>query len=186
MNWPNTFTVIRIIMMPIFVIVFFLPMESAHVVCALLFFFAAFTDFIDGYLARRLQQTSPFGEFFDPVADKLIVAIALVLLVGKHGSPWLTLPAAIIVSREIIVSALREWMAELGKRASVAVSHVGKFKAAAQMGAIVLLLLSTKKDPMSSLTVISGYALLYTAASLTIWSMCMYLKAAWPSINIRS
>ena len=185
MTLPNVFTLIRIFLMPIFVVVFFLPVGWAHVTCALIFMFAAFTDFIDGYLARKLQQTSAFGEFFDPVADKLIVSIALVLLVGKHANPLLTIPAVLIVCRELIVSALREWMAELGKRTSVAVSQLGKLKAVAQMGAIILLLLSTKKDPMDSWIVVTGYSMLYLAAVLTIWSMLLYLRAAWPSLDLK-
>lgn len=184
MTWPNVFTILRIFLMPVFVGVFFMPVGWAHVLCAMIFVFAAFTDFIDGYLARKLQQTSAFGQFFDPVADKLIVSIALVLLVGKHANPWLTIPAVLIVCREIMVSALREWMAELGKRTSVAVSWVGKFKAAAQMGAIILLLLSTKRDPADSIIVVAGYSLLYIAAGLTVWSMLQYLRAAWPSLAL--
>lgn len=183
MTLPNAFTVLRIFLMPVFVVVFFLNFQWSHVVCASIFIFAALTDFIDGYLARKLQQTSAFGTFFDPVADKLIVSIALVLLVGKHATVWLTIPAVLIVCREIIVSALREWMAELGKRTSVAVSRIGKLKAAAQMGAIVLLLMSTKTDASDSWIILTGYGLLYLAAVLTVWSMWQYLRAAWPSLD---
>lgn len=181
-NWPNVFTVLRIILMPVFVLIFYLPIKGAHVVCAAIFMFAALTDFIDGYLARKLGQASDFGAFFDPVADKIIVAVALILLVGKHATPLLAIPALVIVGREIIISGLREWMSELGKRTSVAVSRIGKCKTMFQLGAIFLLLLTSKKDPMDSIMVVTGYSLLYIAAFLTLWSMMMYLKVAWPSL----
>nr|MDQ3958755.1 CDP-diacylglycerol--glycerol-3-phosphate 3-phosphatidyltransferase [Pseudomonadota bacterium] len=128
MNIPNTLTLVRIALIPIFVIVFYLPIKWSHVATAVIFALAALTDWLDGYLARRLGQTSALGAFLDPVADKLMVAVVLVFLLQQNPSPWLALPAAIIIGREITISALREWMAELGVRARVAVSSLGKIK----------------------------------------------------------
>jgi CDP-diacylglycerol--glycerol-3-phosphate 3-phosphatidyltransferase len=142
----------------------------------MIFALAAATDWLDGYLARSLQQMSALGQFLDPVADKLIVAFALVLLVGEQNLPYLAIPAAIIVGREIGVSALREWMAELGKRASVAVSFVGKVKTCMQMVAVTMLL-ATSNTFLSWINVL-GYYLLWLSAGLTVWSMFFYLKAA--------
>ncbi|QIT55486.1 CDP-diacylglycerol--glycerol-3-phosphate 3-phosphatidyltransferase [Aquisalimonas sp. 2447] len=177
LNLPNSLTLARIVMIPIFGLVFFLPVEWAGLVAALVFGLAAVTDWLDGYLARRWEQTSAFGAFLDPVADKLMVAVALVALVAVNPSPWFAFAAAVIIGREIAVSALREWMAELGKRATVAVSMIGKFKTAAQMIAIVMLLYG---EPVLGLpTSILGLLLLYIAAGLTLWSMIIYLRAAW-------
>ena len=127
-------------MIPIFVVVFYLPYEWRYLVSAAIFALAAVTDWLDGYLARRLNQSTPFGAFLDPVADKLMVAVALTVLIEEHHSFLLTLPATVIICREIVISALREWMAEMGKRASVAVSYIGKIKTTAQMGSIIMLL----------------------------------------------
>lgn len=177
LNLPNSLTLARIIMIPIFGLVFFLPVEWAGLVAAVVFALAAVTDWLDGYLARRWEQTSAFGAFLDPVADKLMVAVALVALVAVNPSPLFALPAAVIIGREIAVSALREWMAELGKRATVAVSMIGKFKTGAQMVAIIMLLYG---DPVLGLpTAVLGLLLLYVAAGLTLWSMIVYLHAAW-------
>jgi len=144
------------------------------------FAIAAATDWLDGYLARRLEQSTPFGAFLDPVADKLMVAVALVLLVQEHANLWLTLPAAVIIGREIVISALREWMAEIGARAHVAVSNLGKWKTAAQMLALVILLAN---PPAFTFWVVVGYTLLLIAAGLTLWSMLQYLRAAWPHLK---
>jgi len=181
LNIPNILTLLRIALIPIFVLVFYLPVPWAHAASALIFALAAVTDWLDGYLARRLGQMSKFGAFLDPVADKLMVVIALVLLVQENHSPWFAVPAAIIVGREIVISALREWMAELGKRQKVAVSVVGKIKTIAQMVALLLLLY---RDPLFGLpTLTIGFVLLYIAAALTLWSMVMYIQAAWPSLT---
>lgn len=181
MNLPNILTFIRISMIPIFVIIFYMPFKWSYLLSALIFTIAAITDWLDGYLARKLKQVSPLGEFLDPVADKLIVAVALVLLVQNHASILLAIPAAIIVCREIVISALREWMAELGKRQRVAVSHLGKLKTIGQMLAIILLL---SQDPRSvSLITILGYVLIYAAAILTLWSMVIYLRLAWDDLK---
>ena len=182
-NIPNILTLLRIALIPVFVVIFYLPTPWARLVCAIVFTIAALTDLLDGYLARRWGQTSPLGAFLDPVADKLMVAIALVLLVQAEPRAVLALPAAVIIGREITVSALREWMAEIGARAAVAVSMAGKLKTTAQMSAIVLLLIG---EPMLGIPVEAlGLALLYIAALLTLWSMFLYLRAAWPSLSGR-
>jgi CDP-diacylglycerol--glycerol-3-phosphate 3-phosphatidyltransferase len=129
-----------------------------------------------------LNQESKFGAFLDPVADKLIVAVALVVMVGNPHLPYLALPAAVIIGREIAISALREWMAEIGERTSVAVSFVGKMKTVLQIVAIIVLLACNPLYP--GFLFYAGYVLLYLAAILTLWSMVMYLKAAWPSFEI--
>ncbi len=179
-NIPNILTLLRIVLIPVFVLLFYLPVEWARFSCALVFSVAAVTDWFDGYLARRWGQVSPFGSFLDPVADKLMVAVALLLLVQADPTPALAIPAAVIIGREITISALREWMAELGARAKVAVSVIGKFKTAVQMVAILLLIYS---DPVAGIPVFTvGFVLLYVAAVLTLWSMVLYLRAAWPSL----
>ncbi|WP_260954473.1 CDP-diacylglycerol--glycerol-3-phosphate 3-phosphatidyltransferase [Pseudomonas citri] len=180
MNIPNLLTVLRVLLIPIFILLFYLPYHWSYVASASVFAIAAATDWLDGYLARRLEQSTPFGAFLDPVADKLMVAVALVLLVQEHGNFWLTLPAAVIIGREIVVSALREWMAELGARAQVAVSNLGKWKTAAQMLALVILLANPSDF---SFWVLLGYALLMLSAGLTLWSMVQYLRAAWPHLR---
>jgi CDP-diacylglycerol--glycerol-3-phosphate 3-phosphatidyltransferase len=180
MNIPNLLTVLRVLLIPVFILIFYLPFSWSYLAAAAVFGLAALTDWFDGYLARRLGQSTPFGAFLDPVADKLMVAVTLVLLVEEHSSLWLTLPSVIIIGREIVVSALREWMAELGARAHVAVSRWGKWKTAAQMVALVILLAN---PPVLSFWVIVGYALLILAAVLTLWSMLQYLLAAWPHLT---
>ena len=146
-----------------------------------LFALAALTDWLDGYLARRLNQTTPFGSFLDPVADKLIVVSALIVLVTYHHTAWLTIPSLIIVGREIVISALREWMAEMNDSVAVAVSYLGKVKTTLQMVAITLLLI-VPVDTQSATTTI-GYVLLYLASIMTLWSMSQYLRAAWVSLK---
>lgn len=177
LNIPNILTLLRILLIPIMVVVYYLPVTWGHIVAAAIFAVAGATDWLDGYLARRLQQTSALGAFLDPVADKLIIVVALVVVVGELDLPYLAIPAAVIIGREIAISALREWMAELGKRASVAVSVIGKFKTAGQMLALMLLL---AYQPGEHLWFgLLGYGLLIIAAILTLWSMIIYLKAAW-------
>jgi len=180
-NTPNILTLVRILLIPVFVGIFYIPAPWARLACALVFTAAAVTDWLDGYLARRMGQTSPLGAFLDPVADKLMVAVALVLLVQADPQPALALPAAVIIGREITVSALREWMAELGARARVAVSMAGKFKTTAQMIAIIFLILGDL--PFGIPVYGLGLVLLYIAAALTLWSMVLYLRAAWPSLT---
>jgi CDP-diacylglycerol--glycerol-3-phosphate 3-phosphatidyltransferase len=181
MNIPNLITVLRVLLIPIFILLFYMPFSWSYYAASSVFALAAVTDWLDGYLARRLQQSTPFGAFLDPVADKLMVAVALVLLVEHHANLWLTLPAVTIIGREIVISALREWMAELGARAHVAVSKLGKWKTAAQMVALVILL---AHPPTWSLWVGLGYGLLILAAGLTLWSMVHYLLAAWPHLRV--
>lgn len=178
MNLPNILTLSRITMIPVFVIIFYLPGEWGYFVSAVIFALAAGTDWLDGYLARRLDQSTPFGAFLDPVADKLMVAVALTVLIEAHASFILTIPATVIIGREIVISALREWMAEIGSRASVAVSYIGKIKTTAQMVSITLLL----AFPVGQTWTYAGLTLLYIAAGLTLWSMILYLKAAWPDL----
>ncbi len=187
LNLPNILTLIRVVAIPVLVLVFYLPFKWSDLCAALLFLAAGITDWLDGYLARKLNQTSPFGAFLDPVADKLIVAVALVMLVQVHATAWLAVPAMVIVSREITVSALREWMAELGKRSRVAVSQLGKIKTVTQMTAITLLLAQKPGFDLAGDIVMTpwlwlSYGLLYVATVLTLWSMLAYLRAAAPEL----
>ncbi len=178
MNFPTFLTLLRIFIIPLLVAVYYLPIESKYLICAGLFGIAALTDWLDGFLARRWNQMTAFGAFLDPVADKLMVAVALGVLIEAHASWVLTLPALVIIGREIVISALREWMAELGKSANVAVSWLGKVKTSFQMLSIFLLLLT---PPDASLVWV-GLVVLYIAAFLTLWSMYSYLRAAKPYI----
>ena len=187
LNLPNILTLIRVVAIPVLVLVFYLPFKWSGVCAAALFLAAGITDWLDGYLARKLNQTSPFGAFLDPVADKLIVGVALVMLVQVHATAWLAVPAMVIVSREITVSALREWMAELGQRAKVAVSQLGKIKTTTQMTAITLLLAQKPDFDMAGDIVMTQwlwlcYGLLSLATGLTLWSMMSYLRAAAPQL----
>ena len=178
MNVPNTLTAARILLVPVLVAAFHLPFTWAPMACAAIFALAAITDWADGFLARRLSQVSTFGAFLDPVADKLMVAVTLVLIVQHDPTPWIAIPAAIIVCREIVVSALRELMAELGQRTTVAVATIGKVKTVSQMTALLLMLY---RHDLGSIPVYrAGTVLLYLATALTIWSMVVYLRAAWP------
>ncbi|MDP1601941.1 MAG: CDP-diacylglycerol--glycerol-3-phosphate 3-phosphatidyltransferase [Legionella sp.] len=180
---PNMLTLMRIVLIPVFIVVFYLPFTWAHGLAAIIFALASFTDWLDGYLARKLHQISPFGAFLDPVADKLLVASTLLLLVGAKDINYITLPAIVIVGREIVISALREWMAEVGSRASVTVSYIGKIKTTLQMAALLLLVTF---DPASSWWGVIGFVALYVAAILTIWSMVIYLTIAWPELTKKS
>jgi len=179
MNIPNLLTLARILFIPLLVVLFYLPYTWSMPLAAALFGLAAVTDWLDGYLARRWDQSTPFGAFLDPVADKLMVAVALALLIERYEVIWLTLPALVIIGREIVISALREWMAEMGKRGQVAVSWIGKVKTTLQMIALLVLLAFNPGTPVALL----GVATLYVAALLTLWSMFLYLKAAWPHLS---
>jgi CDP-diacylglycerol--glycerol-3-phosphate 3-phosphatidyltransferase/cardiolipin synthase len=178
MNIPNTLTLFRVALIPVFVGVFYLPTPWAHALSAGVFGLAALTDWLDGFLARRLGQISRFGAFLDPVADKLMVAAVLVLIVEADPRPLIAIPAIVIVGREIAVSGLREFMAEIGQRATVAVATIGKIKTVAQM--VALLLMLYRDDVGAFPTYLVGFLLLYAAAALTLWSMLVYLRAAWP------
>ena len=169
-NIPIFLTMFRVILIPFFVIAFYLPIESSP-------FITSVTDWLDGYLARKWKQTTRFGAFLDPVADKVMVVAALVLIVEYQHSLWITIPAIIMISREIIISALREWMAELGERSKVAVSWWGKWKTTAQMLALGGLLWR-----YNNYMEIAAIILLYIAAILTVWSMIQYLQAAKGSL----
>lgn len=181
MNVPILLTLLRIGLIPVFVVVFYFPYGWAHAVCALVFALAAATDWLDGYLARRLGQTSAFGAFLDPVADKLMVAVALVLLVEADSRPAVAIPAAVIIGREIAISALREWMAQMGARHRVSVVMAGKFKTVTQLVAITLMLYAAG-DLHSGLYLV-GHGLLYLATALTLWSMTVYLSTALPILR---
>jgi len=182
LNIPNILTLCRIGFLPVLVIVFYLPhFENQHVVLASLFFFIGVTDLLDGYLARKLNQQSAFGAFLDPVADKLSVSIALILIVSAHPGAFVAIPAAIIIGRELTISALREWMASVGDTIKVKVSFIGKVKTAGQLWAIGFMLYEQPIGWFSPLQF--GYLLLYISAGLTLWSMISYLIAAWPSLG---
>lgn len=187
LNIPTILTLFRILLLPFFVVAFYTPTPSAKLIAALIFILAAITDLLDGYLARKLNQTSRFGAFLDPVADKLMVATALILISNEHPGILITLPTIIIIGREITISALREWMAEIGESASVAVSMVGKVKTTIQMIALTLLIYQMDIQIFPSIqafpTQLVGIILLYISAILTIWSMFIYLHAAWPSLK---
>ena len=181
MNIPNILTLMRVALIPIFILLYYLPYGWSYLAAAIIFTVACVTDWLDGYLARKWEQSTPFGAFLDPVADKLMVAVALVLLVQAHANFWVTAPAMVIIGREIVISALREWMAEIGARAQVAVSQLGKYKTAMTMVALIVLIANT---PLLTNWVILGYVLLMLSAVLTLWSMFVYLKAAWPYMSM--
>ena len=188
LNIPNLLTLLRILLIPVLFVVYVLDVKWSNQLATAIFVIAAITDWLDGFLARKLNQYTPFGAFLDPVADKLIVATALVLLATDDNVlnmvisvPLFAAAVSIIIGREIVISALREWMAELGKRASVAVSYIGKVKTAMQMIAISMLIY---KEPLFGVpTFILGEILLFVAAALTLYSMFVYLKAAWPVLT---
>lgn len=181
-NLPNLLTWLRMLAIPLLVAVFFLPVEhrTVNVVATTIFIVAAITDWFDGWLARKLGQTSAFGAFLDPVADKLLVCAALVMLVELQRVEALV--AVIIIGREIAISALREWMAQIGARTSVAVHSLGKFKTVAQLVAIPMLLFDAHLFGLIDCRV-AGSWLIYIAALLTLWSMFYYLRRAWPFLR---
>ncbi len=186
-NLPIALTWLRIAMIPLIVALYYVPTNlmpeaTRDAVGAAFFIIAALTDWFDGWLARRWNQTSSFGAFLDPVADKLMVCAALLILLNLDRVDAFI--ALIIIGREITISALREWMAKIGASGSVAVHWLGKFKTAAQMVAIPCLLFG---QPLFGVpTDLVGQALIVVAAVLTVWSMCYYLKRAWPEIRTRS
>lgn len=180
-NIPILLTWMRVLLIPVFTLLFYLPKgwldpQTINWTAVFIFAAAAVTDWFDGFLARRWKQTSDFGAFLDPVADKLMVAVALILLVSLHRTHAIF--AMIIIGREITISALREWMAQMGKRSSVAVAYIGKLKTAAQMAAIFALLLNFPDYHGINFNQI-GNLLMFVASVLTIWSMFYYLKLAW-------
>ena len=183
-NLPNTLTSFRILAVPLVVVMFYAPFEWARPATGLLFALAGFTDWLDGYLARRFNQMSNFGAFLDPVADKLIVSTTLVILVQSDPTLLITLIAAVIIGREITVSALREWMSELGARARVSVSFFAKWKTTLQMFGIGFMLYEQSFYTVPIYDI--GVVLLIIASVLTLWSMLDYLKAAWPIMKGQS
>ena len=181
MTIANQLTLLRILLIPVFIVVFYLPYEHSNIFACGIFILAAVTDILDGYYARKLNQISSLGVFLDPVADKLMVAIVLVLLVQRNPEIYLAIPAGIIIGREITVSALREWMAELGARKKVAVSSLGKIKTIIQMVALGFLIF---EKPFLGLPVYSiGIILIYIAVLLTLISMFQYLVLALPKLK---
>jgi len=175
-NFPIFLTILRILAIPLVVLFFYLDMPLT---ASTIFGLAGLTDFIDGYLARKYNQESRFGAFLDPVADKLLVAVALILVVEREGMFWITLAAILIISREITISALREWMAETGQRAKVAVSYIGKVKAVTQIFALIFLLYN--QDLWGAPLREVGLVFLVIATVLTVISMLQYLRAAFMS-----
>ncbi|TXH03547.1 MAG: CDP-diacylglycerol--glycerol-3-phosphate 3-phosphatidyltransferase [Nevskiaceae bacterium] len=178
---PLLLTILRVAVIPLVLALFYLPVTHARQIATVLYAAACITDWFDGWLARRWHQTSKFGAFLDPVADKLLVAVCLVMLLHARPDAMLAVLVAIIIGREITISALREWMAELGSRANVAVSWIGKLKTGFQMTAIGMMIWEIPTFGLPWFEI--GFALLFVAAALTIWSMAVYLKAAWPMMK---
>ncbi|MRN38842.1 CDP-diacylglycerol--glycerol-3-phosphate 3-phosphatidyltransferase [Neisseria sp. N95_16] len=187
-NIPILLTWMRVLLIPVFTVLFYLPEnwidpQTVNWTAAIIFAVAAITDWFDGFLARLWKQTSDFGAFLDPVADKLMVAVALLLLVSLDRT--YVIFAMIIIGREITISALREWMAQMGRRNSVAVATIGKLKTTAQMAAILLLLIGLPNFHGLDLIMI-GNMLMFIASVLTLWSMFYYLKMAWKEMAQKS
>ena len=188
MNIANILTSFRIICIPLLVFFFYLPVSWGQTTAALIFAVVGWTDWFDGWVARKFNMQSALGEFLDPVADKLMVAASLVLLVEQHATIWIAVPALVIISREITVSALREWMAEYGERSAIKVVYVAKLKTLMQLSAIFFLLLAGKENDVESIWAHSqlyiwGYIFMYSAVALTLWSMFIYLKVTWPLLS---
>jgi CDP-diacylglycerol---glycerol-3-phosphate 3-phosphatidyltransferase len=183
-NLPNTLTWLRILMIPGIVVLFYLPFWWAHPAAGVGFALAGITDSLDGYFARKLGLTSRLGAFLDPVADKLIVAAALVLIVSRDPQWYMVIAAIVIIGREIAVSALREWMAEIGARGRIKVSVLGKYKTIMQIFGLSLLLF--RQDLLGIPIYALGLILTGVAAVLTLWSMILYLRLAWPELRSSS
>jgi CDP-diacylglycerol--glycerol-3-phosphate 3-phosphatidyltransferase len=187
---PNQITMFRIILIPIFLIIFYLPLSWSHFGAFAVFWLAAVSDILDGYLARKLNQSSAFGAFIDPVADKLMVVVALVMIAQEYQAWWISIAAVIMIAREVFISALREFMSSRGKRDIIAVSNMGKYKTAAQMLGIMGLIWQPDYDiplilfyfPHEILNFLS-YAFYGIATLLTITTMVSYFKAAWPELK---
>lgn len=178
---PTMLTLFRIFLIPVMVVVFYLPFTWTNFAAALVFALGAVTDWLDGLVARRYGMYSAFGAFLDPVADKLAVTVALFLIVQRHPTLLMAMLAAVIVGREITISALREWMAEIGEKRRVRVAALGKVKTIVQMVALIALLYA---EPWMGIPVFAvGEVLLALAAALTLWSGFDYLRAAWPAMQ---
>ena len=182
MNWANLVTYLRLLLIPLVILCFFSGLPNANFWAALLFTLASLSDWLDGYLARRLNQISEFGAFLDPVADKLLVVIVLIMLVAAY--PSLLLAAVVIIAREILISALREWMASRGQREAVAVAFSGKLKTTLQMIAIIGLLLYIPAYPNWFWQI--AFVLIHVAALFSVYSMYHYFRAAWSSLQDES
>jgi CDP-diacylglycerol--glycerol-3-phosphate 3-phosphatidyltransferase len=178
---PNILTIIRVALIPVMILFFYLPFEWSRFVACWVFVAASITDFLDGYFARKHKSFSKFGAFLDPVADKLTVTTALVILLQDHPTILMMIATAVIIGREITISALREWMAELGERSAVNVAMVGKIKTVFQMMAIGFLLYEADLWFIPVYQI--GLVLLYVAAALTLYSAFVYLRAAWPMMK---
>ncbi len=177
-NIPNLLTSFRILLIPVFLVIYYMPSDSASFWAAFVFAVAGITDALDGWVARQFNQFTKFGAFLDPVADKVMVAASLIVVVENYQSWWISIPAITIVSRELVVSALREWMAQIGRHEQVKVSNLGKWKTIAQMVAIGGLIWEA-----NTFVVVTATILLYAAFVLTIWSMGEYLRAAWSDLS---
>jgi CDP-diacylglycerol--glycerol-3-phosphate 3-phosphatidyltransferase len=178
---PTALTLFRILLLPVMVVVFYAPFRGANVAAAIIFIAAAITDWLDGFIARRWDMGSAFGAFLDPVADKLMVGVTLFLLVQENPTPLMAITSAVIVGREISISALREWMAEIGQRGHVRVATLGKVKTTLQIIAIVVLLYQHDLEGLRLFH--AGETLLVAAAVLTIWSAIVYVRVAWPVLR---
>jgi len=186
---PNQITMFRIILIPVFIVVFYLPVSWNHFGAFAVFWFASISDALDGYLARKLNQSSAFGAFIDPVADKLMVVAALVILIQDYQVWWISISALLMIAREIFISALREFMSSRGKRDAIAVSQMGKYKTAAQMLGIMGLIWQPDYDiPLilfnlpHEILMFIAYSFYVIATVLTFWSMWAYFKVAWPEL----
>jgi CDP-diacylglycerol--glycerol-3-phosphate 3-phosphatidyltransferase len=189
-NLPTWMTLFRVLLLPVMVVAFYshdaipsVPLRFANIAAVAVFALASLTDWLDGWIARRWHMESAFGAFLDPVADKLMMAVALFLLVQSHPTWLLAVTSAVIVGREITVSALREWMAFVGERGRVKVQWIGKFKTVMQIVAILILLWERDKDATFLRGWYVGEVLLVVAAILTIWSGLAYMRAAWPVLR---
>jgi CDP-diacylglycerol---glycerol-3-phosphate 3-phosphatidyltransferase len=180
-NLPNTLTWLRILMIPGVVILYYLPFWWAHPAAGIGFALAGITDSLDGYFARKLGLTSRLGAFLDPVADKLIVAAALVLIVSADSRWFVVIMAIVIIGREIAVSALREWMAEIGARGRIKVSQLAKYKTIMQITGLSMMLFHHRLLGIAIYKL--GVVLTAIAAVLTLWSMILYLRLAWPELR---
>lgn len=182
LNIPNTLTLFRMAIIPVFILAFYWPHPEAHVIATIIFFVAGISDWFDGYLARKLNQQSALGAFIDPLADKLMVVIVLILLATHYpDNLWLLVSTIVIIAREIFISSLREWMAVQGKDSVVVVSFAGKAKTFAQLWALGFLIYAQDLFGLPIFTI--GIVLIVWAAVLTLFSMLTYLRAAWSTIT---
>jgi CDP-diacylglycerol---glycerol-3-phosphate 3-phosphatidyltransferase len=184
MNIPNILTILRILSIPLFILLYLLPYENSHIHAGAVFIVSSLTDFFDGYLARATAQTTEFGKFLDPVADKLMVMAALLLIISSNSQTILLIPAIVMIGREITVSSLREWMAEIGLRHKVNVLYISKIKTTMQCIAISGLLIFKNVINQNFTIYCILLIILYIALGLTIWSMIVYLKAAWNDLKL--